>query len=151
MAIVVSSSAFGDGDEIPQRFTCDGADVSPPLEFSGIPVNSAELALVVEDPDAPGGTFTHWSMWGIDPSRSSLGEGEVPLGAVQGNNDFGRQGYGGPCPPPGRPHRYVFTVSALSEPHGLAPGASAAGFRRAMAGKALDSGSLTGLYGRRRR
>jgi Raf kinase inhibitor-like YbhB/YbcL family protein len=88
-------------------------------------------------------------MWGIDPNRSSLGEGEVPPGTVQGKNDFGSQGYGGPCPPPGRPHRYVFTVFALAEPLDLPPGSSAADLSRAMAGKVLDSGSLTGLYGRR--
>jgi Raf kinase inhibitor-like YbhB/YbcL family protein len=149
MTIVVSSPAFSDGDEIPQAFTCEGADVSPPLVFAGIPENTAELALLVEDPDAPGGTFTHWVMWGINPGRSSLGEGEVPAGAVQGTNDFGRLGYGGPCPPPGPPHRYVFTVFALSEPLDLPAGASAADLKRAMAGTVLDSGQLTGWYQRR--
>jgi Raf kinase inhibitor-like YbhB/YbcL family protein len=149
MTIVVSSPAFSDGDEIPQRFTCDGADVSPPLGFAGIPENTAELALLVEDPDAPGGTFTHWLMWGINPGQSSLGEGEVPAGGVQGTNDFGRLGYGGPCPPPGPPHRYVFTAFALSEPLDLPAGASAADLKRAMAGKVLDSGQLTGWYQRR--
>jgi Raf kinase inhibitor-like YbhB/YbcL family protein len=149
MTIVVSSPAFGDGGEIPQRFSCDGADVSPPLQFTGIPVNTAELALLVEDPDAPGGTFTHWVMWGIDPGRSGLGEGEVPAGAVQGTNDFGRLGYGGPCPPPGPPHRYVFTVFALSQPPDLPAAATAADLKRAMAGKVLDSGQLIGWYRRR--
>lgn len=153
--IAVSSPAFGDGDEIPQRFTCQGANVTPPLDFAGVPADAAELALLVEDPDAPGGTFTHWITWGIDPGQTRLSEGEVPAGAVQGRNDFGRQGYGGPCPPPGRPHRYVFTVFALSEPLGrsgsLVPdaGASAADLKRAMAGKVLASGQLTGRYGRR--
>jgi Raf kinase inhibitor-like YbhB/YbcL family protein len=149
MTIIVSSPAFGDGDEIPQRFTCDGADISPPLDFAGIPENTTELALLVEDPDAPGGTFTHWVMWGVNPARSNLGEGEVPAGAVQGTNDFGRLGYGGPCPPPGPPHRYVFTVFALSEPLDLPTGASATDLKRAMAGKMLDSGQLTGWYQRR--
>jgi Raf kinase inhibitor-like YbhB/YbcL family protein len=149
MTIVVSSPAFSDGDEIPQRFTCDGADVSPPLEFAGIPENTAELALLVEDPDAPAGTFTHWVMWGVDPGQARLGEGEVPAGAVEGTNGFGRLGYGGPCPPPGPPHRYVFTVFALSEPLDLPAGSSAADLKRAMTGKVVDSGQLTGWYQRR--
>jgi Raf kinase inhibitor-like YbhB/YbcL family protein len=149
MTIVVSSPAFSDGDEIPQRFTCDGADVSPPLGFGQLPAGSTELALLVEDPDAPGGTFTHWVMWGIDPGRSSLEEGEVPPGAVHGTNDFGNQRYDGPCPPRGRPHRYIFSVLALSEPLNLAAGASAADLKRAAEGKVLASGRLTGRYQRR--
>lgn len=149
MTIVVSSPAFSYGDEVPQRFTCDGAGVSPALEFAGVPDGTAELALLVEDPDAPGGTFTHWVMWGINPGQASVGEGEVPAGAVQGTNDFGRLGYGGPCPPPGPPHRYVFTVFALSGPLDLPAGVSAGNLKRAMAGKVRESDSLTGRYQRR--
>ncbi|GGM65782.1 hypothetical protein GCM10007977_079220 [Dactylosporangium sucinum] len=122
--------------------------MSPPLNFTGLPEQTAELAVLVEDPDAPTGTFTHWVMWGIEPDLSGLGEGEAPTGAVQGRNDFGRRAYGGPSPPRGRSHRYVFEVLALSEPLGLAEGASAADLRRATAGKVLASGRLTGRYRR---
>lgn len=149
MTIAVSSPVFNEGDQIPRRFTGDGVDVSPPLSFTGLPEQTAELAVLVEDPDAPSGTFTHWVMWGIDPDQSSLSEGEVPAGAAQGKNDFGRRAYGGPFPPRGRSHRYVFEILALSEPLGLAAGASAADLRRATAGKVLASGRLTGRYQRR--
>jgi Raf kinase inhibitor-like YbhB/YbcL family protein len=148
VTIAVSSPVFNEGDQIPRRFTSDGVGVSPPLNFTGLPEQTAELAVVVEDPDAPSGTFTHWVMWGIDPDLSGLGEGEAPTGAVQGKNDFGRRAYGGPSPPRGRSHRYVFEVLALSEPLGLAEGASAADLRRATAGKVLASGRLTGRYQR---
>ncbi|MEV6929531.1 YbhB/YbcL family Raf kinase inhibitor-like protein [Dactylosporangium sp. NPDC051485] len=148
MTIAVSSPVFREGDEIPRRFTGDGVDVSPPLDFTGLPEQTAELAVLVEDPDAPSGTFTHWVMWGIDPELSGLGEGEAPTGAVQGRNDFGKRVYRGPIPPRGRSHRYVFEVLALSEPLRLAAGASAVELRRAAAGKVLASGRLTGRYQR---
>jgi Raf kinase inhibitor-like YbhB/YbcL family protein len=148
MTIVVTSPAFGDGETIPQRFTCDSEDISPPLEFADVPTGAAELALLVEDPDAPSGTFVHWVMWGVDPGQSSVAAGEVPAGAQQGSNDFGRQGYGGPCPPPGDPHRYVFTVFAASQPLSLVAGSSADDLRRALADHTLAAGALTGRYGR---
>lgn len=148
MTIMVSSSEFGDGETIPERFTCDGEDVSPPLEFADVPADAAELALVVEDPDAPSGTFVHWVIWGIDPELPSLGVGEVPAAVTQGGTDFGGEGYGGPCPPAGNPHRYVFTVFALSEPLDLAAGASAGELRDAVAGVVVAEGSFMGLYGR---
>ena len=144
--IAVSSSAFADGGKIPRRHTCDGADVSPPLAFSGLPSGVRELALLVEDPDAPKGTFVHWVAWGIDGTRPVLAEGEAPAGS--GTNDFGRAGYGGPCPPRGPAHRYVFTVFALSRPTGLRAGASAADLRSAIDGAVLAEGSLTGRYAR---
>lgn len=149
MAITVSSSAFDEGEAIPQVYTCDGDDVSPPLEFAEVPDDAAELALLVEDPDAPSGTFVHWVMWGIDPQQTTIGAGEVPEGASQGSNDFGGEGYGGPCPPPGdEPHSYVFTVFALSEPVSLSAGASAADLRQEIETSTAASGSLTGTYGR---
>jgi Raf kinase inhibitor-like YbhB/YbcL family protein len=148
MAMVVTSPAFGEGETIPQRFTCDGEDVSPPLEFGQVPEGTAELAVLVEDPDAPGGAFVHWVMWGLDPARTGLTEGEVPAGASQGRNDFGRPGYGGPCPPAGPAHRYSFTVLALAEPLRLAAGASADELRDAAADSLLATGALTGRYGR---
>jgi len=146
MAITVSSPAFEDGAAIPRRYTCDGADVSPPLHVAGVPSGTRELALLVEDPDAPGGTFVHWVAWGLDPAAPTLAEATAPPGT--GVNGFGRRGYGGPCPPRGAPHRYVFTVLALSRPLELAPGASAGDLRKAAAGTVLAEGRLTGRYGR---
>jgi Raf kinase inhibitor-like YbhB/YbcL family protein len=149
MTITLRSSAFADGDSIPRRFTCDGDDVSPPLEWSGVPSSTVELALLVEDPDAPGGTFAHWVLWGLDGGLSGLGEGDVPVHARAGRNDFGRAGWGGPCPPRGSdPHRYVFTLLALSDPLEVEAEASASDVKRAAEGKVLAEGRLTGSYGR---
>jgi Raf kinase inhibitor-like YbhB/YbcL family protein len=146
MTITLSSTAFSDGGDIPRRYTCDGQDVSPSLSFAGVPSGTQELALLVEDPDAPGGTFVHWVAWGIDPSKAALAEGELPPGA--GTNGFRRRGYGGPCPPHGTSHRYVFTVLALSRRITLPPGASADDLRRAVAGAAIAEGRLVGRYAR---
>jgi Raf kinase inhibitor-like YbhB/YbcL family protein len=146
MSIAVSSNAFSDGGTIPRRHACDGADVSPPLTFVGLPTGTRDLALLVEDPDAPGGTFVHWVAWGIDPAKAAVGEGEEPAGS--GTNGFGRRGYGGPCPPRDATHRYVFTVFALSRPTGLPPGASAQDLRASIAGAVLAQGSLMGRYTR---
>ena len=149
MTITLRSPAFGDGDTIPRVHTCDGEDVSPPLEWSGVPSDTAELALVVEDPDAPGGTFVHWVLWGLDAGLPGLAQGQVPAGAREGRNDFGRIGWGGPCPPRGsEPHHYVFTLLALSEPLAVEAGASADRVKRAAEGKVLAAGRLTGRYGR---
>lgn len=146
MTITVSSSAFADGGDIPRRHTCDGEDLSPPLGFAGVPSGARELALLVEDPDAPRGTFVHWVAWGIEPSKASLAEGEATAG--EGTNGFRRRGYGGPCPPAGSPHRYVFTVFAVSQPLDLPPGASADDLRRAVADSVIAEGRLTGRYAR---
>jgi Raf kinase inhibitor-like YbhB/YbcL family protein len=146
MSITVSSSAFSEGGTIPRRHTCDGEDVSPPLTFEGLPSGARDLALLVEDPDAPRGTFVHWVAWGIDPAKAALAEGEKPVG--EGENGFGRRGYGGPCPPRGTTHRYVFTAFALSRPAGLRPGASAKDLRASIAGAVLAQGRLTGRYAR---
>jgi Raf kinase inhibitor-like YbhB/YbcL family protein len=146
MTISVSSSAFPDGGDIPRRYGCDGEDVSPPLDFAGVPDGARELALLVEDLDAPSGTFAHWVAWGIDPGKAALAEGESPAGT--GTNGFRRGGYAGPCPPQGASHRYVFTVLALSRPLDLAPGASADDLRRAVEGTVLEEGRLAGRYAR---
>jgi Raf kinase inhibitor-like YbhB/YbcL family protein len=146
MTISLSSPDFSDGQTIPRRFTCDGEDRSPELTWHGVPADTMELALLMEDPDAPGGTFVHWVLWGLDPMTASLSWGEMPGGAHQGRNDFGRTGYGGPCPPRGRPHRYVFTLLALAQPLSLKPGATAAALRREARGKVLAEGTLTGRY-----
>ena len=120
--------------------------MSPPLTFGGLPSGARDLALLVEDPDAPRGTFVHWVAWGVDPAKAALAEGEAPAGS--GVNGFGRRGYGGPCPPRGATHRYVFTVFALSRPTGLRPGASAEDLRASLTGAVLAQGSLMGRYAR---
>ncbi|MGW7382868.1 YbhB/YbcL family Raf kinase inhibitor-like protein [Streptomyces sp. NPDC054794] len=148
-AVGVTSPAFTDGGTIPRRYTCDGEDVSPPLAFSGVPADTAALALLVEDPDAPHGTFTHWVAWGIDPHTTALTTGQTPPGATQGRNGFRKSGYGGPCPPKGdKPHRYVFSVYASDRPLGLAADATPDDVRRALSGHTLATGTLTGRYGR---
>jgi Raf kinase inhibitor-like YbhB/YbcL family protein len=149
MSIELTSAAFADGDTIPDKYARLGDNVSPPLAWSGVPEGTIELALIVEDPDAPSGTFTHWIVSGLGPDTEGLAEGELPARAVEGSNDFGEDGYGGPQPPPGDPpHRYVFTLLALGSETELAPGTSAVEFHDAVQGNELARGQLTGRYGR---
>jgi Raf kinase inhibitor-like YbhB/YbcL family protein len=151
MSIELQSPAFEDGAPMPERFARLHGNVSPPLRWSGVPEAAIELALIVQDPDAPSGTFTHWIVAGLDPGLEGLEEGRVPVGAVEGDNDFGEDGYGGPEPPPGDPpHHYVFMLLALGEESELTDGAAADDFFDAVEGKELDQGRLTGLYGRGR-
>ena len=119
----LTSSAFGDGQPIPPENTCVGEDVSPPLAWTGVPAGTAELALVVRDPDADG--FIHWVIAGLPPDVGGLARGSPPSRAVEELNDFGRQGWSGPCPPSGT-HNYDFRIYALAEPSGLTPGAGGA-------------------------
>ncbi|HKK27220.1 MAG TPA: YbhB/YbcL family Raf kinase inhibitor-like protein [Gemmatimonadota bacterium] len=154
MSLDVSSPAFGEGESMPSRFTCDGENVSPPLAWRGVPDGAAALAVIVDDPDAPAGTWVHWVLYGLDPGTSELPEG-VPArdtvlgGARQGRNDFEDIGYGGPCPPGGQEHRYRFEVYALDAVPGLAPGATKADLLEAMEDHVLAEGRLTGTYRRR--
>jgi Raf kinase inhibitor-like YbhB/YbcL family protein len=149
MSIELTSPAFKDGGTIPDRYGRLGGNASPPLEWSGVPAGTLELALQVEDPDAPSGTFTHWVLAGLDPELERLDEGDVPSSAVEGSNDFGEDGYSGPQPPTGDPpHRYVFTLLALGVSSELPPGASPAEFHDAVQGSELGRGQLVGLYGR---
>ena len=153
MALTVLSSAFQEGDKIPAKYTCEGQDVSPPLAWSEPPAGTRSLALIVDDPDAPGGVFTHWLLFNIPPDSRELPEAvpaqaELDSGALQGKTDFGRTGYGGPCPPPGRPHRYQFTLYALDQPLDLEGGASKKQLLSAMEGHILAQGQLTGTYQR---
>jgi Raf kinase inhibitor-like YbhB/YbcL family protein len=146
--IELRSPGISDHAPIARRYARDGGNVSPALEWSGVPDGTVELALLCEDPDAPSGTFTHWALAGIDPATTGVAENETP-GAVVGTNDFGERGYGGPQPPVGDDaHRYVFRIIAASEPLGLRPGFSGEDLRRAVAGKELASGTLIGLYQR---
>lgn len=147
--MTVTSPAFGEGQAIPQGFTCDGANASPPLRWSGLPDATREVALVVTDPDAPGGTFTHWTIWHLDPKATAIPEQTPPADAVQGKNSFNKNGWSGPCPPHGMgAHRYVFTLYALRAPLGLSAGASVDEVKAALEGKALAKGALTGIYER---
>lgn len=147
--IELRTPAFTDHAPIPARCSLDGHNLSPALEWRGVPDGAAELALICEDPDAPGGTFVHWVISGLDPSCASLAEGEVPAGAVEGVNDYGGTGYGGPQPPKGHgPHRYFFRLYAVREPLGMSPGATADDLRRAMEGKVLAEGAVVGTFER---
>lgn len=152
----LGSPAFHDGEEIPRRYTCEGDDVSPPLHIQDTPAAASSLVLIVEDPDAPGGTFVHWLLWNV-PSRVEMLPEAIPRTATvsglspaaQGTNDFGRIGYGGPCPPPGPPHRYRFRLFALDHTLSLDPGADRARLERAMEGHVLREAVLTGIFGRK--
>jgi Raf kinase inhibitor-like YbhB/YbcL family protein len=142
----LTSSAFEDGQPIPRRYSCEGEDLSPPLMWSGVPEEARSLAIVCDDPDAPGGTFTHWLGWRLDPAMGGVAEGESA--PSEGENDFGSTGYRGPCPPPGHgPHRYSFRLYALADEVDLPAGAGKEDVERAVAG-ALAAAELVGTYER---
>ena len=143
---VVRSDAFGHGDEIPRRHTCEGEDVSPALAWTAGPPGTRALALIVDDPDAPRGTFTHWLAWNIDPEAGALAEAER---VAEGRNDFGVAGWSGPCPPPGHgPHRYFFRLYALDAELDVGLGAGRREVERAMSGHVLATTELMGIYER---
>jgi Raf kinase inhibitor-like YbhB/YbcL family protein len=144
----ITSSAFQEGANIPSKFTCDGSDASPPLQIADVPLGAKSLALIVDDPDAPSGLFTHWIVWNILPQTGAIGEGSTPNG-VQGANDFGKSGYGGPCPPSGT-HRYYFKIFALDRKLDLPFGAKRGQLDAAMKGHVLAQGELMGRYSRRK-
>jgi Raf kinase inhibitor-like YbhB/YbcL family protein len=146
-AITVTSTSFGEGEPIPVELTCDGDDRSPPLAWQGVPAGAADLALVVDDPDAPGGTYVHWVAVGIDPSSTGVDEAAVPPGARQVANSGGHARYDGPCPP-GRDgaHRYRFTLYALDRP--VAAGAGLGDVLAAIGRGAIAKGTLTGTFDR---
>ncbi|MGE5188771.1 MAG: YbhB/YbcL family Raf kinase inhibitor-like protein [Gemmatimonadota bacterium] len=143
----VSCPVFADRGDIPPRYTCDGADASPPLSIENVPPGARSLALIVDDPDAPRGTWVHWVVWGIDPKAREIREGVLPEGAVQGTNDFGKRRYGGPCPPSGR-HRYYFKLYALDKAVDPGAGATKARLEAAMKGHIVGKAELVGLYRR---
>ncbi len=146
-------SVFKNGELIPKKYTCDGEDISPPLELVNLSPKAKSIAIIMEDPDAPMGTFTHWIIWDIPPTHK-IPEGiprgkEItkPFKAYQGRNDFGYYGYGGPCPPKGKPHRYVFKVYVLDTVLNLKD-ATKEQLLKAMRGHIIQYGELVGLYGR---
>ena len=145
MDFILSSTAFDEGGEIPARHTCDGEDVPLPFNWSGMPEGTAELALMVDDPDARG--FVHWLVVGIPAEASEIGEAGLPGGAREGRTNFGRTGYGGPCPPSGS-HRYTATLYALSAPLDLTADPTADEVRSAATGKILAEARLNGRYAR---
>jgi Raf kinase inhibitor-like YbhB/YbcL family protein len=151
-AMHITSSAFQNGSDIPAKHTCSGANASPSLGWSGAPDGTQTFALIVSDPDAPGGDFTHWVLYGLSGTEKGLPEDvrsdAQPLGAAQGINDFGKVGYGGPCPPPGPKHHYHFTLYALNAKLSLKPGAARGQLEQAMRGHILAEGELVGTFGR---
>jgi Raf kinase inhibitor-like YbhB/YbcL family protein len=143
----LESDAFQNAQAIPSRHSCDGEDVSPPLRWTNVPVGTRSLGRLVDDPDAPGGVFTHWVAWRLDPTSDGLGEDEPA--PSEGRNDFGTSGYRGPCPPPGRGrHRYVFRLYALDAELELDAGAAKAQLVQAIEGHVLTTAELVGTYER---
>ena len=145
----LSSSAFENNQLIPAKYTCDGENVNPPLVIVDIPEDTQSLVLIVDDPDAPSGAFTHWLVWNIDPQAKEIAEGSVPQNATQGKNDFGKNGWGGPCPPSGT-HHYFFKLYALDQKLDLSASADKKDLEKAMQGHILSQTQLIGLYNRGR-
>jgi Raf kinase inhibitor-like YbhB/YbcL family protein len=153
MTFTIRSTAFTAGGTIPKQYTCDGSDISPPLTWTEPPAGTKSLALIMDDPDAPAGTWVHWVLYNLSPVTRDLPDG-VPTttaltsGAKQGNTDFGKVGYGGPCPPQGPPHRYFFKLYALDAELNLASKATKRQLETAMEGHILAQAELIGRYGR---
>jgi Raf kinase inhibitor-like YbhB/YbcL family protein len=146
MALQLTSPAFQEGGTIPKKFTCDGQNVSPQLDWSAVPDGAKSLALIADDPDAPSGIFVHWVLYSLPADLNGLPEGAAS--GVLGVNGFGKKAYGGPCPPKGTPHRYFFKLYALDSTPDLKPGSSKAQVENAMRGHILAQGQLMGKYGR---
>ncbi len=149
----ISSPAFSEGGTIPKKFTCDGPDLSPPLTWKDAPANAQSFALIMDDPDAPVGTWVHWVLYNLPASTKELPEGidkteQLSSGALQGRNDFRKIGYGGPCPPPGKPHRYYFKLYAIDRKLDLKAGATKAQVEAAMKSHILGQTQIMGRYGR---
>ena len=145
----ITSSAFQEGGDIPSKFSRDGQDINPALRIEGTPSNAKSLLLIMDDPDAPVGLFTHWLVWNIDPKTTEIAEKSVPKGAVQGTNDYPTLGYGGPQPPSGT-HRYYFKTFALDQRLDLKAGAKRADVDAAMRGHVIAQGELMGRYSRQK-
>jgi Raf kinase inhibitor-like YbhB/YbcL family protein len=150
MKIKVSSPAFGNDKTIPSKYGCDGSNVNPPVKIENVPPGANSLALVFDDKDAPRGTYVHWVLWNIDPSVREIHENSVPVGAIQGTNDFKKNAYGGPCPPT-RPHKYVLIVYALDVRLNLEPKSGKADLEKAMEGHIIAQGQLMGVYKREKK
>ncbi len=145
----ISSSIFEDNGNIPGKYTCDGANVNPPLKIENIPQGTKSLVLVLDDRDAPRGTFVHWILWNIAPDTKEIKENSTPEAAVRGVTDFKKRKYGGPCPP-SRTHRYIFKIYALDTRLDLTPNASKKDVEKAMKGHVISEAQMTGLYKRKK-
>lgn len=143
----ISSPAFENGGEIPKKYTCDGANVNPPLKISNVPSNTKSLAMVFDDIDAPRGTYVHWILWNIDPTVKEIKENSVPEKAVQRLNDFKKHHYGGPCPP-GRAHKYIFKIYALDTLLNLNHNLTKKDLEKAIEGHVISRAQLIGVYKR---
>jgi len=153
MSFEMKSASFTQGQAIPQKYTCDGPDLSAPLAWSDPPAGTLSFALIADDPDAPMGTWVHWVLYDLPPEARVLAEGipkteTLPDGTRQGRNDFGRIGYGGPCPPPGKAHRYHFKLYALDQKTGLRPGVAKPELLAAIKNHLLAEAQLMGTYKR---
>jgi Raf kinase inhibitor-like YbhB/YbcL family protein len=153
VALQISTNAFSSGESIPKEFTCDGQNVSPHLTWTDPPTTTQSFALIMDDPDAPAGTWVHWVLYNLPSDTRELAENvpnreQLPNGAHQGRNDFNKTGYAGPCPPAGKPHRYMFKLYALDKKLTLRPGASKADVERAMQTHIVAQSELAGRYSR---
>lgn len=151
MLALTVMSVFTMGAAIPTKYCCSA--VSPPISWGEVPAGTRSIAVICDDPDAPGGDWVHWVLFNLPPDTPKLDEGvprkdQLPNGAIQGMTDYGRVGYDGPCPPPGRPHRYFFKVYALDTKLDLDPSAEKADVLKAMEGHILAKGELMGKFGR---
>ncbi len=145
--MTISSPAFAQGQAIPKKYTCDDAGINPPLNISSVPQEAQSLVLIMDDPDAPGGTWTHWIVWNILPSVTSIAENSVPPGAIVGQGSSGQNVYGGPCPPSGM-HRYYFRLYALPLKLSISSFSDVAALRKAMDGYIIAEAELMGTYSR---
>jgi len=144
----LTSTAFQENGLIPRDYTCDGKDMNPPLTIGDVPAGAKSLAMIVDDPDAPVGTWVHWVIWNIDPGAKTIAQNSVPAGAVQGVNDFRTNRYGGPCPPSGA-HRYFFKLYALDTTLKIGPKSTKTDLEKAMSGHIIGQGQLMGTYKRK--
>ena len=153
LTVTVTSTSFQSGGEIARKFTCDGEDLSPQISWNGAPAGTQAFVLIADDPDAPAGTWTHWVVYDVPASSTSLNEGlpkleQLPDGSKQGRNDFRKVGYNGPCPPAGKPHRYFFKVYALNRKLNIKAGAARSEVEKAMSGHVQAEGEYMGTYQR---
>lgn len=146
--MIIKSLAFKNNSDIPTKFTCDGKNINPSLEILDVPEGAKSLALIVDDPDAPGGDWVHWLLWNIDPTATEIAEDSVPDGAIQGLNDFGDNSYGGPCPPSGT-HRYQFKVYALDTMFDIDKSSKKPDLLSVMEGHIIGESLLMGPYSRK--
>lgn len=144
----IASSAFQNNQLMPAKYTCDGDNINPPLTFSDVPQGTKSLVLIVDDPDAPMGTWVHWTVWNIDPTTNEIKENSIPTGTVEGMTSFGKPGYGGPCPPAGT-HHYFFKLYALNTTFSLESSSDKSQLEKAMSSHILASAELVGLYSRK--